>query len=309
MEEEIRGVRKEKRVEMVQKRIKDLQDAIKVLEAIANNPDVGEKKILDELGVDFAIYRRVVYDLDWSSKLSPSTRKDIQEKRRHAFPTACWQEALWLELVGGVIGNLQCAPTDTADTIDEMISTLSEREQRVIRLRFEELMSLDEVGQELNVTSGRVRQIEAKALRKLRWRYDHLKMGIGQYGTLVGMQKRLEDDMEVKIKYEVIQMLNDTFTDMRSLISTAYKIVEDNEQAERLRDIRAGGDIAIEDMDLSIRTYNCVRRAGFSSLADFRNGVRASEIMGIRNLGWSSYNELTTKLREYGVNIIDDIHD
>jgi RNA polymerase primary sigma factor len=54
----------------------------------------------------------------------------------------------------------------------EVLSTLTEREQRVICLRFGlydgKARTLEEVGKEFNVTRERIRQIEAKALRKMR---------------------------------------------------------------------------------------------------------------------------------------------
>ncbi len=54
----------------------------------------------------------------------------------------------------------------------EVLNTLTEREQKVLRLRFGlddgRARTLEEVGREFNVTRERIRQIEAKALRKLR---------------------------------------------------------------------------------------------------------------------------------------------
>ena len=56
--------------------------------------------------------------------------------------------------------------------IDEVLGTLNSREQRVLQLRFGledgRSRTLEEVGREFNVTRERIRQIEAKALRKLR---------------------------------------------------------------------------------------------------------------------------------------------
>ena len=58
------------------------------------------------------------------------------------------------------------------EQLDEVVSTLTEREQRVIKLRFGwddgRPRTLEEVGKEFYVTRERIRQIEAKALRKLR---------------------------------------------------------------------------------------------------------------------------------------------
>ncbi len=58
------------------------------------------------------------------------------------------------------------------EQINEVLSTLTPREQRVLQLRFGledgRSRTLEEVGREFNVTRERIRQIEAKALRKLR---------------------------------------------------------------------------------------------------------------------------------------------
>lgn len=70
------------------------------------------------------------------------------------------------------------APADAAaytllkEQLSEVLSTLTEREQKVLRLRFGlddgRPRTLEEVGKEFGVTRERIRQIEAKALRKLR---------------------------------------------------------------------------------------------------------------------------------------------
>jgi RNA polymerase primary sigma factor len=58
------------------------------------------------------------------------------------------------------------------EELDEVLATLTEREERVLRLRFGLIdgrqRTLEEVGKEFNVTRERIRQIEAKALRKLK---------------------------------------------------------------------------------------------------------------------------------------------
>ena len=71
------------------------------------------------------------------------------------------------------------APADAAslmllkEQLNEVLSTLSDREARVLRLRFGledgRARTLEEVGKEFDVTRERIRQIEAKALRKLRY--------------------------------------------------------------------------------------------------------------------------------------------
>ncbi len=70
------------------------------------------------------------------------------------------------------------APADAAshtllkEQLSDVLGTLTEREEKVLRLRFGlgdgRSRTLEEVGKEFNVTRERIRQIEAKALRKLR---------------------------------------------------------------------------------------------------------------------------------------------
>ena len=64
------------------------------------------------------------------------------------------------------------AATLLKEQLDEVLNTLTDREQKVLRLRFGmndgRARTLEEVGKEFDVTRERIRQIEAKALRKLR---------------------------------------------------------------------------------------------------------------------------------------------
>jgi len=61
---------------------------------------------------------------------------------------------------------------DLAEQVKKVLGTLTPREERVLRMRFgvgeKSDHTLEEVGQDFEVTRERIRQIEAKALRKLR---------------------------------------------------------------------------------------------------------------------------------------------
>ena len=61
-----------------------------------------------------------------------------------------------------------------------MLSVLTEREQKILKMRFGledgKSHTLEEVGQEFSVTRERIRQIEAKALSKLRKHKDAKKL-------------------------------------------------------------------------------------------------------------------------------------
>ena len=62
--------------------------------------------------------------------------------------------------------------TILGEQLKEALDTLHPREQQVLKLRFGledgQVRTLEEVGREFNVTRERIRQIESKALRKLR---------------------------------------------------------------------------------------------------------------------------------------------
>jgi RNA polymerase primary sigma factor len=80
---------------------------------------------------------------------------------------------------GDMIPDQQAVPpdanvhrTEMTQQLDRILGTLTPREQTVIRLRFgigyDEASTLEQVGQSLSVTRERIRQIEAKALKKLK---------------------------------------------------------------------------------------------------------------------------------------------
>ena len=85
-----------------------------------------------------------------------------------------------------------------------VLSTLTPREEKVLKLRFGledgRARTLEEVGKEFNVTRERIRQIEAKALRKLRpVSYTHLdvykRQGQGVPALLAALERELAKRM------------------------------------------------------------------------------------------------------------------
>ncbi len=64
-------------------------------------------------------------------------------------------------------------------------------------------------------------------------------------------------------------------------------------------------DLAIEDMDFSVRTYNCLKRASINTLGDLV--VRTEDdMMKVRNLGKKSLEEVVQKLDELGLSLADE---
>ena len=57
---------------------------------------------------------------------------------------------------------------------------------------------------------------------------------------------------------------------------------------------------SIEEMELSVRSFNCLKRAGISTVEDLANKTE-SDMMKVRNLGKKSLDEVTAKLRALGL--------
>lgn len=60
--------------------------------------------------------------------------------------------------------------------------------------------------------------------------------------------------------------------------------------------------MSIEDMELSVRSFNCLKRAGINTVADLVNKTE-DEMMKVRNLGKKSLDEVHLKLEELGLHL------
>ena len=61
-------------------------------------------------------------------------------------------------------------------------------------------------------------------------------------------------------------------------------------------------EMTIDDLDLSVRAYNCLKRAGINSVGDLIN-KSPEEMMKVRNLGKKSLDEVIKKLQDLGYNL------
>jgi len=61
----------------------------------------------------------------------------------------------------------------------------------------------------------------------------------------------------------------------------------------------------IEDLELSVRSYNCLKRAGISTVQDLANKTEA-DMMKVRNLGKKSLDEVINKLHSLDLNFASE---
>ena len=63
--------------------------------------------------------------------------------------------------------------------------------------------------------------------------------------------------------------------------------------------------MTLEDLDLSVRSYNCLKRNGLKTVQELCN-MKESELMTVRNLGKKSYKEILDKLAGFGLSLQHD---
>ena len=60
--------------------------------------------------------------------------------------------------------------------------------------------------------------------------------------------------------------------------------------------------MTIEELDLSVRSYNCLKRAGINTVEDLTNRTE-EDMMKVRNLGRKSLEEVLSKLKALGLSL------
>ena len=163
---------------------------------------------------------------------------------------------------------------------EKAMSELTEREQKVLELRFVHGMTYEQCGYRFNVTRERIRQVEHKALRKLR------NPRFAKHYLLDTLNKAFEIDAErARLERENIEL--------REKLEKYENIPKPKAEPRK---------IDIDDMELSVRSYNCLRRAGFNFVDDL-DGKTVSDLKKVRNLGMKSLREVVEKAREFGIEI------
>ena len=166
--------------------------------------------------------------------------KNIKEKKEYP------KNLLSQVFVNGLPTDL---PDDVALVLEYIIQkTLTEREGRVLDMRYKRYMTMAAIGEEYGLRAERIRQIEAKAVRKLRHpsRSRYILMGMEGY----------------------INYLRDTAVEERlreykkEIISLEKKIAEltDTEYEEEKNELE---NAPLAELDLSVRTFNILSHRGY----------------------------------------------
>lgn len=171
--------------------------------------------------------------------------------------------------------HLTALPDDWQPSIEYAVSLLTEREAGVLKLRYQQGLKLDDISKEYGVTRERIRQILRRALRELTY---HHKWRFIKYGISVAIKAAEDKAREDGFQNGYRRGLHD---------------------AERYRKIDLHGDVSLCDLDLSVRSYNCLCRAGVKTGSDIV-GMGYDRLIRVRNFGRKSYEEVIKKLDALG---------
>ncbi|MCH4266139.1 MAG: DNA-directed RNA polymerase subunit alpha [Solobacterium sp.] len=120
-------------------------------------------------------------------------------------------------------------------------------------------------------------------------KYDALTMEVWTDGS-INPQKALAMAAKILIDHlDVVSGINDDVLNMENVIK------ENGTETPN-----KGKQMMIEDLDLSVRSYNCLKRAGIQSVDELTQKTE-DEMMRVRNLGKKSLKEVKDKLTELGM--------
>ncbi|MDE7178180.1 MAG: DNA-directed RNA polymerase subunit alpha [Lachnospiraceae bacterium] len=120
--------------------------------------------------------------------------------------------------------------------------------------------------------------------------FDKLTLDVFTNGTLV-------PDEAVSLAAKVLSEHLSLFIDLSENAKTAEVMVEkeDNEKEKVL-------EMSIDELELSVRSYNCLKRAGINTVEELTNKT-SEDMMKVRNLGRKSLEEVLAKLKELGLQL------
>lgn len=120
--------------------------------------------------------------------------------------------------------------------------------------------------------------------------FDKLTLDVFTNGTL-------EPDEAVSLAAKVLSEHLNLFIDLSENAKTAEVMVEkEDDEKEKVL------EMSIDELELSVRSYNCLKRAGINTVEELTNKT-SEDMMKVRNLGRKSLEEVLAKLKELGLQL------
>ena len=87
------------------------------------------------------------------------------------------------------------------------------------------------------------------------------------------------------------------FIDLSEVAQSAEVMIEkEDDEKEKVL------EMSIDELELSVRSYNCLKRAGINTVEELTNRT-SEDMMKVRNLGRKSLEEVLAKLKELGLEL------
>ncbi len=191
---------------------------------------------------------------------------------------------------------------EVESNIDYILCNLMEaREANVLRMRFKGKLSLDEVAKILDLTRERVRQIEARALRKMR-HPSRAKAIFAPYRLSQEIKERTEvlDKKNLELARLITKCLDQIDTLSKALDGVGIKVSTEKPNTYVTTLARN-----INEFEFSVRAYNCMKRAGINTIGDLTEKTE-EEMRQVRNLGRLGLQEIKDKLTSLGLRFMTD---
>ena len=120
--------------------------------------------------------------------------------------------------------------------------------------------------------------------------FDKLTLDVYTNGTLV-------PDEAISLAAKVLSEHLSLFIDLSENAKTAEVMVEkEDDEKEKVL------EMSIDELELSVRSYNCLKRAGINTVEELTNKT-SEDMMKVRNLGRKSLEEVLAKLKELGLQL------
>lgn len=138
-------------------------------------------------------------------------------------------------------------------------------------------------------------------LRRVNFRVEDTRVGqITDYDKLtleVWTNGTISPDDAVSLGAKILNEHLNLFIDLSDNAKNAEIIIE-KEEGKKEKVL----EMSIEELDLSVRSYNCLKRAGINTVEDLAN-KKEEEMMKVRNLGRKSLEEVLKKMADLGLSL------